>query len=316
MGVPLFGCLAAESSSSSSAVRTPLAGALMAKFRRRNREAGAGHGREANSSLLGPAVHRPCNILGGTEYPGLTVSELVSSLRPAQTRLPRRWPQQANSTVDDFAQCPSQARQRNYIGRLYQCGNESDAGCVQDHTRFEALKGQLNAVLVLYGFRVNDQGRLARGAAASTSLGSYPGCPVSCSPSCDGEVATTRSCSTAQKSSSASPSFMPSVRPPRASRTGYGATPNWPATVQHCTTKSSEPTPRRRLSPSRTWPTTPKSASTEVSRTCRSASTVTTEILGAHRTRLGSTEERHDFFDAFALFSYVHRRRDQAGSER
>lgn len=33
----------------------------------------------------------------------------------------------------------------------------------------------------------------------------------------------------------------------------------------------------------------------------------------AHATRLGSTEGRHDFYDAFALFSYVHRRLDQAG---
>jgi hypothetical protein len=39
---------------------------------------------------------------------------------------------------------------------------------VQDHHRFEALRGQLNAVLVLYGFHVDEQGRLAKGAAAST----------------------------------------------------------------------------------------------------------------------------------------------------
>ena len=33
----------------------------------------------------------------------------------------------------------------------------------------------------------------------------------------------------------------------------------------------------------------------------------------AHSTRLGSEEDRQDFFDAFALFSYVHRRLDAAG---
>jgi uncharacterized protein (TIGR02391 family) len=33
----------------------------------------------------------------------------------------------------------------------------------------------------------------------------------------------------------------------------------------------------------------------------------------AHRTRLGSSEDRQDFFDAFSLFSYVHRRLDRAG---
>ena len=33
----------------------------------------------------------------------------------------------------------------------------------------------------------------------------------------------------------------------------------------------------------------------------------------AHQTRLGSTEQRQDFFDAFALFAYVHRRLDHAG---
>ena len=33
----------------------------------------------------------------------------------------------------------------------------------------------------------------------------------------------------------------------------------------------------------------------------------------AHSTRLGSTEDQQDFYDAFALFSYVHRRLDAAG---
>jgi uncharacterized protein (TIGR02391 family) len=33
----------------------------------------------------------------------------------------------------------------------------------------------------------------------------------------------------------------------------------------------------------------------------------------AHRTRAGSVEVREDFFDAFSLFSYVHRRLDHAG---
>ena len=32
----------------------------------------------------------------------------------------------------------------------------------------------------------------------------------------------------------------------------------------------------------------------------------------AHSTRLGSAEDKQDFFEAFALFSYVHRRLDRA----
>jgi uncharacterized protein (TIGR02391 family) len=32
----------------------------------------------------------------------------------------------------------------------------------------------------------------------------------------------------------------------------------------------------------------------------------------AHRTGLGSSEDRDDFFDAFSLFSYIHRRLDRA----
>ena len=32
----------------------------------------------------------------------------------------------------------------------------------------------------------------------------------------------------------------------------------------------------------------------------------------AHKTRLGSEEGKHDFLDAFSLFSYVHRRLDSA----
>lgn len=33
----------------------------------------------------------------------------------------------------------------------------------------------------------------------------------------------------------------------------------------------------------------------------------------AHTTRRGSDEGKQDFFEAFALFSYVHRRLDRAG---
>ncbi len=39
---------------------------------------------------------------------------------------------------------------------------------VQDHARLDSLQGELNAVLVLYGFRVTDQGQLVWGATAST----------------------------------------------------------------------------------------------------------------------------------------------------
>ncbi len=38
---------------------------------------------------------------------------------------------------------------------------------VQDHARLDSLQGELNAVLVLYGFRVTDQGQLVWGATAS-----------------------------------------------------------------------------------------------------------------------------------------------------
>lgn len=65
-------------------------------------------------------------------------------------------------------------------------------------------------------------------------------------------------------------------------------------------------------------PVTPMSTDSEVSEH-RGLKNLLVGIHGhcrnprAHSTRLGSTEERHDFFDAFALFSYVHRRLDQAG---
>jgi hypothetical protein len=60
---------------------------------------------------------------------------------------------------------------------LPDANSDFDPKFVQDHDRFEALRGQLNAVLVLYGFRVNEQGKLAKGRSASTlsEAAKFPG---------------------------------------------------------------------------------------------------------------------------------------------
>lgn len=44
----------------------------------------------------------------------------------------------------------------------------SPSRCVTDHDRFDRLRGQLNELLSLYGSKVTEQGKFARGAQAAT----------------------------------------------------------------------------------------------------------------------------------------------------
>lgn len=108
-----------------------------------------------------------CDVLAQTDYPGLTRSELLSALRPAN--------------LDRLAEGPNK-RQRLLV-TLHNAQVERGTGktliafvnaamnparYVKDHRRWERLRDELNAVLVLYSLRIDEEGRLARGRKAST----------------------------------------------------------------------------------------------------------------------------------------------------
>ena len=97
-----------------------------------------------------------CNILGATGYPGLSNLELASAIGPTRLAL---------------AEGPNNAQIEQQAGNvLVVFVNEAmhPSRYVDDHNRFAELQGQLNEVLALFGYRVNDEGRFARAQKAST----------------------------------------------------------------------------------------------------------------------------------------------------
>ncbi|WP_324190178.1 TIGR02391 family protein [Nocardia farcinica] len=106
------------------------------------------------------------DVLAQTAFPGLTNIEIDRILQ--QIRLQ--------------SEAGNNKRERLYVtlhnAQARQgCGNAlvafivramSPARHVKDPKRWQALRDQLNAVLVLHGYRINDEGRLATGVKAST----------------------------------------------------------------------------------------------------------------------------------------------------
>jgi uncharacterized protein (TIGR02391 family) len=183
---------------------------------------------------------------------------------------------------------------------------------VADPLRFDELRGQLNAVLVLAGLRVNDEGKLARGAAASTLSRAAElsgelhselrrrGCHPALLAYCSEELIRQ---SLFHATSEAAKSIPDRIR----RHTGLAAD----GTGLHDQVFGTNTTP-------------PLVAVTDLADDSavsehRGFKNVLIGIHGhwrnprAHRTRLGAAEARGDFLDAFSLFSYVHRRLDKAG---
>lgn len=107
------------------------------------------------------------NLLGQTDYPGLTGTEIDTLL--AQINVSSREPASNKRTSLYVTLHNTQVRQK--------CGNAlgafiaramNPARYVNDHRRRMQLSDQLDAVLVLDGFKINEQGRLERGATANT----------------------------------------------------------------------------------------------------------------------------------------------------
>jgi uncharacterized protein (TIGR02391 family) len=108
-----------------------------------------------------------CNVLAQTESPGLTGAEIRTLLQMVRvTELESAGNKRTSLYVTLHNMQVQQA-----------CGNVvaafiaramSPARYVDDHRRWQQLRDQLNAVLVLYGYRITDQGKLATGARAST----------------------------------------------------------------------------------------------------------------------------------------------------
>jgi uncharacterized protein (TIGR02391 family) len=252
-----------------------------------------------------------CNVIAQTSYPGLSASELLSALRPAKLAPLENGP---NKSTQLLATLHNAQLRRGSGATLVAFANAamSLSRYVQDPLRFDALRGELNAVLVLYGFRVNDEGKLARGQAASTlseaallsgellSELRRRGCHSALLHYCSEELLRQ---SLFHAVSEAAKSIPDRLR--RHTRLGgdgsalydqvFG-TNSMPAMVRiNALEDDSDVSEHRGF----------KNLLVGIHGHYRNPR--------AHRTRVGSAEVREDFFDAFSLFSYVHRRLDQAG---
>lgn len=113
------------------------------------------------------AVESVCAVLASTDPPGLSGSEITTLL--------------SVSGVPDVDPNASNKRKRLWAALMTQQQRNQAANCiirfiteamapgryVQDRARFEALKDAINEPLALLGLRVNEAGKLARGARAS-----------------------------------------------------------------------------------------------------------------------------------------------------
>jgi uncharacterized protein (TIGR02391 family) len=252
-----------------------------------------------------------CNILARTDYPGLTASELVSALRPAKLDGLDDGSNKRTRLLTTLHNAQVRRGSGNTLVAFINAAM-NPTRYVQDHTRFDALRGELNAMLVLYGFRVNEQGKLARGAAAST---------LSEAAQLSGELITElrrRGCHDAlmrycseeliRQSLFHAISEASKSIPDRIRRHTHLAGDGAALYDQVFGTGTVAPL----------IAITDLVTDSQVSEH-RGFKNLLTGIHGhyrnprAHQTRLGSTEQRQDFFDAFALFAYVHRRLDHAG---
>jgi len=255
-----------------------------------------------------------CNVLAATEAPALSTAELVSVLRVVGIHSLDEGANKRTRLLTTLHNAQVNRRTgKTLIGFINAAMNP--ARYVREPLRWEALRGQLNAVLVLYGLYVNDEGKLARGRAASTLAEAAllsgellselrrRGCHAALLDYCSEELV--------QRSLFHAVSEASKTIPDRIRRhtglAGDGAalydqalgSQNLPPLVQiNALTNDSEVSEHRGF----------KNMLVGIHGHYRNPR--------AHRTRLGSTEVREDFLDAFSLFSYVHRRLDQAGVTR
>ncbi|MGI9156667.1 MAG: TIGR02391 family protein [Marmoricola sp.] len=255
-----------------------------------------------------------CNVIAQTGHPGLSAADLVSALRPANLHALDDGPNKRTKLLTTLHN--AQVRRgtgKTLVSFIHAAMNPSRY--VQDHQRFEALRGELNAVLVLYGFRINEQGKLARGPAASTLSEAallsgelltelrHRGCHSALVDYCSEELVRQ---SLFHAVSEAAKSIPDRVR----RHTGLGGDGH-ALYDQVFGTNTLEPM---------VWINERRDDS-DISEH-RGFKNLLIGIHGhyrnprAHRTRVGSVEVREDFFDAFSLFSYVHRRLTRPGLPR
>lgn len=251
-----------------------------------------------------------CNVIAATSYPALTTPELERLLGPTRLEL-EEGPNKRVRLLITLNNAQVTQRAGNVLV-VFLNAAMNPSRYVSDPNRFAQLQGQLNEVLVLFGFRVNDEGKLSRAPKASTlsEAAQLSGEFVAelrrrnCHPAlleyCDEELLRKSLFHAIEEAAKSIPDRLR-----RHTSLGTDGEDLY-ATVFGG--KATEPL------------VTVTAFQTESEKSeQRGFKNLLTGIHGhyrnprAHATRRGSDEDKQDFLEAFALFSYVHRRLDRAG---
>lgn len=251
------------------------------------------------------------NVLAQTEYPGMSGSELLAALKHARVFELEDGPNKRTRLLHTLHN--TQVRRGDGATLVVFVRAAMDQGrYVGDHGRFHSLRDQLNEVLVLDGLGVNDEGKLVRAKERARTLADAAelsgtlhselrrrGCHPQLIAYCREELIAK---SLFHALSEAAKSIPDRIR----SMTGI---PLDGAELYDDVFGTKAKPPRVTINAL----ATPSEDSEH-----KGFKNLLVGIHGhyrnprAHSTRLGSAEDRADFYDAFALFSYVHRRLDNA----
>lgn len=259
-------------------------------------------------------IESVCEAVAQTEAPGLAVWELEKILPTINLRL-------LPAPRENY---PKRARLRDTLvqaQRAQGCGNSfvaflnaafSPARFTHEPKRFDQLRDLVNPALALYGYKINEAGKLAKGEVAAT---------LTDASKLSGELFSElkrRNChplllkyaeeELVSKSLFHAISEASKSIPDRLRR--HTGLPSDGDALYTAVFGSKNETPLVFI--------TAMQNDSEVSEQ-RGFKNLLTGIHGhyrnprAHSSRMASQEDKEDFYDAFSLYSYVHRRLDRAG---
>jgi len=252
-----------------------------------------------------------CNVVAQTEYPGLSGSELESVLQAVRVDVFEEGPNKRTRLFRTLHNTQVRQKAGNVLVAFINAAM-NPARYTSDPGRFDLLQAQLNPVLVLYGFRLNDSGQFSRGQHATTLTEAARltgelfaelrrrNCHAALFTYCDEELVRK---SLFHAISEAAKSIPERLR--RHAGLGTDGENLYTAVFSARTGTPLVCINDYRSDSQRSEQHGFKNLLTGIHGHYRNPR--------AHTTRLGSAESREDFFDAFSLFSYVHRRLDQAG---
>lgn len=258
-------------------------------------------------------IEAVCEAIAQTEHPGLAAWELEKILRTVKLDLaPTNGNYPKRARLRDTL-VSAQARQgcgNSFVAFLNAAFNP--ARFTHETQRFDQLRDLVNPALALYGYRINDAGKFARGPVAHT---------LSDASKLAGELFSElkrRNChplllkyaeeELISKSLFHAISEAAKSIPDRIRR--QVSLPSDGDALYTSSFGSKNETPLIFVTAMQT--------ESEVSEQ-RGFKNLLTGIHGhyrnprAHSSRVTSSEDKEDFYDAFSLFSYVHRRLDRAG---